>query len=552
MPRHKALPSQGKNAFMIRQYVNAFQCMDMDTKSGSVFAYVYPTDNSTAAAAERVANQAYLSLLSKNGLDPTVFPSTMKLENEVVSMVATHLRATNEVVGNFTSGGTESCFLAVKTAREWARATKGIAHPNLVIPDSAHPAFHKAAQILDMKVIIVPCSSTSWRADLKATEAAMTKDTALLVGSACSYPHGVVDPIGELGRLAARKQVLLHVDGCIGAFVLPFFERIRKTAERDPNDRADPEAFDFSVPGVTSISVDLHKYAFCPKGASIVLYRDKALRSHQLFAYSAWAGYTMINTTLQSSKTGGPIAAAWATMNFLGDEGYYKQMLQTYKGTMALANGIRETDGVELMAEPESCLIAFKSTDPKLNVFQLAEEMKQKGWFIQPQLPYRASQPNIHLSCNPQSQHRAPALLADLRACIAACRAAPADFGTLEARIHAQLAELPGGGEAPGLLLARDQYERILDLVGLSATELPERMDGINAVLSTIPHNLRIQVLKTFINDLFVHDEDQAEVEGRKFAALKLAQIKAAALRWATFATVAAVGVALVMSARRK
>ena len=232
------------------------------------------------------------------------------------------------------------------------------------------------------RVVTVPCNTSDWKADVDAMAAAVNENTALIVGSACSYPHGVVDPIRALGALALANGCLLHVDGCIGGFVLPYFNRIRAGDDaREFDDPVGQAEFDFRVPGVTSISVDLHKYAFCPKGASVIVYRDKALRNYQLYAYAAWAGYTIVNNTFQSSKTAGPVAAAWAVMNYIGDEGYYRQMLKTYRGTRLMADGIRAMkDDLELMAEPESCLIVFTARDPKrVNCFFLAELMKRRG-----------------------------------------------------------------------------------------------------------------------------------------------------------------------------
>jgi glutamate/tyrosine decarboxylase-like PLP-dependent enzyme len=291
------IPEQGWSRERVFAQLESYRDGDMPWRDGRTWAYIYDPGRE----AEQVIKDAFSSYLTENGLDPTVFPSSLRMENEVVAMAAAHLSGDEHVVGSFTSGGTESILLAVKAARDWAREHRPeIAEPEILLPETAHAAFQKAAYYLGLKPVLVPVDATSFRADPDAIRNAITPSTILVVGSAISYAHGVVDPIRELGQIALERELLLHVDGCMGAFLLPYFRRL---GAKLPD-------FDFGVPGVTSISMDLHKYAFAAKGASTILYRSKALRKYQMYACSNWTGYTVINPTVQSTKSAGPIAAA--------------------------------------------------------------------------------------------------------------------------------------------------------------------------------------------------------------------------------------------------
>lgn len=288
------IPRHGLSRDQIFSALEAYRANDMPWRDGRTWAYVYDPGRE----AEEVIKQAYMMYLSENALDPTVFPSLLRLENELVAMAAAHLHGDADVVGNFTSGGTESIILAVKAARDYARAKRPhITQPEILLPATAHAAFQKAAHYLCVTPVFAPVEPNSFKADAEAVRRAITPNTILLVGSAVSYAHGVVDPIRALGQLALQHDLLLHVDACMGGFLLPYFRRLG----------APVPDFDFSVPGVTSMSMDFHKYAFAAKGASTVLYRSKELRKYQIFTCANWSGYTMINPTVQSSKSGGAV-----------------------------------------------------------------------------------------------------------------------------------------------------------------------------------------------------------------------------------------------------
>ena len=288
----------------IRSQLAALKADDVPVHGGRTLAYVY---DSGLAEANRIGEEAVAAFAGSNGLDPTAFPSLLTMENAVVGKALDLLDAPAEAVGTVTSGGTESVLLAVQAARDGAETRK----PNMVIPATAHAAFQKAAHYFGVEPRIVPVGA-DFRADPQAMAQAADADTVLFVGSAPSYAHGVIDPITEIAAIAAERGVRCHVDACIGGWVLPWKARLGHVVR----------PWTFAVEGVTSISVDLHKYGYSPKGASLLLHRSAELRKSQIFASADWPGYTMLNSTMQSTKSGGPLAAAWAVVRRIGVEGY--------------------------------------------------------------------------------------------------------------------------------------------------------------------------------------------------------------------------------------
>ncbi len=366
------IPAKGMAREDIFKTLENYKNKDLDWKSGKVLGYVYYPGHQ----AHDVIDRAYTMYLTENALDPTSFPSLLRLENEVVGMVADLLRGDDQVVGNFTSGGTESLILAVKAARDHARATKPhISEPEMVMPVTAHASLYKAAHYLQVKPVTTAVQDDSFQADVTAMRKAITDNTILLVGSAPGYAHGVVDPITAIGQLALEKDILCHVDACVGGIHLSYMRKLGYPV---------PE-FDLTTPGVNSISADLHKYGYAAKGASVVLYKNKELRKYQLFACSRWTGYTVINPAVTSSKSGGPMAAAWAVMKYLGDEGYMEIVREVMQTTAVIMDGIGRIDGVQILGKPDMCMFSLASTAEEINVYRLADAMKDKGWYLQPQ-----------------------------------------------------------------------------------------------------------------------------------------------------------------------
>jgi len=474
------IPAKGLSRDQLFRTLESYRAGDTPWREGRTWAYIYDP----GAEAEAVIKDAFASYLTENALDPTAFPSALRLENELVAMAASHLRGGAEVCGNFTSGGTESILLAVKTARDRARElSPAIREPEMVLPATAHAAFHKAAHYLDVKPVLVPVDPRSFKADVGAMRDAITPNTILLVGSAISYAHGVIDPIEEIGALARKKGLLFHVDACMGGFLLPYFRRLG----------APVPPFELDVPGVTSISMDLHKYAFAAKGASVILYRDKELRRYQIYACATWTGYTVINPTVQSSKSAGPLAAAWAALHYIGDEGYLEIARRVLGATRRIAEWIDAHPDLRLLGRPEMNLIAF--TSDTVSVFHVIDEMKQRHWYVQPQLAFQDSKENIHLSVNPASVRWVDALLADLDECVAKARGLPA--GEIGGRIREAFGSLAPEALTPQALAG------MLGAAGVQGTALPDRMAEINEVLNALPAPLRERLLVEYLNELY-------------------------------------------------
>ena len=474
------LPSRGLSREDVFEILTRVRKSDLKWQTGRAFGYVFDPGEDILG----VGKDAYSMYLSENGLDFTVFKSLQRFEKDLARFAANHLGGDEQVVGNFSSGGTESIILAVKAARDCYRSKRPeVTTPEIILPTTGHAAFHKAAHYLGLRVVPVAVDPDTFEANPDNVRQAITPDTIMLVGSAPSYAHGVIDPIAALSDIALEHDLWLHTDACMGGFLLPYFKRL---GEPVPD-------FDFSLPGVSSISVDLHKYAYCPKGASIVLYRNKALREHQLFACSNWVGYTMINNALQSSKSGGPMAAAWAVLQYVGDEGYLEIARRTLASTRTIVAGIENIPGLRLLATPAMCLVSF--TSDTVNLFHIIDEMNARGWYIQPALAYDNSPAHIHLSITASNVGKEEALLADLAACVT--RAEDMTDGELLSLVRDGLA----GADLENL--SAEDIRGMLAVAGLGGEGLPERMADINGVLNELPPRVREQLLTVYVNDLF-------------------------------------------------
>ncbi|WP_326835969.1 aminotransferase class V-fold PLP-dependent enzyme [Amycolatopsis rhabdoformis] len=460
--------------------LRALRAGDLPTHGGHTLAYVY---DSGLSEVDEIAAAAHALASSANGLDPTAFPSLLRLENDLVGRAAGLLSGTADTVGTVTSGGTESCLLAVLAARD---ARPEVTAPSIVLPDTAHAAFHKAAHLFGLRKIMVPVDAATFRAVPEAMAAAIDESTVLVVASAPSYAHGVVDPIPEIAAAAAARGVRMHVDACIGGWVLPYLARLGQ----------DVPPFDFGVPGVTSISVDLHKYAYCAKGVSVLLHANAGLRRTHYFASAAWPGYTMLNPTLQSTRSGGPLAAAWAVVNHLGEDGYLRLAEVTREAVTRIRAGVETSPGLRLLGDPDSTLLAFTAADDGFDLFTLADEMKVRGWYVQPQFAHGVSPLNLHLTITAANHGSEAEFLADLAASVAAAReAGPV---VVDPDVAAFVAALD-----PDTLTA-EQFAGLLTAAGLVGDAgLPDRMAPINALLASAPEPLRERLLLEFLGALY-------------------------------------------------
>jgi sphinganine-1-phosphate aldolase len=475
------IPAKGKSQADVKAELEAFAARDANWRDGKTLGYIYDAGPDV----EEIAKWAYMRYLTENALAPTTFPSLMQLENELTAMAAAHLGDVPGVVGNFTSGGTESCMLAVKTARDFARATRGITEPEAIVPVTAHAAFQKGCHYLGVKKVLVPIDPKTYKSDPAIIEKAITPNTVLIVSSAVSYAHGVLDPIEAIGAVAQKHKINFHVDGCIGGFLLPYFKRLgAKLSE-----------FDFRVPGVTSMSMDFHKYAYCPKGASVILHRSKEYRRFQFFVTADWTGYTIINPTIQSAKSGGPMAAAWAVLNTLGDEGYMRFAKRIYKATQAIVEGIRAMPGVRLVGEPDSNQVAF--TTDGFSPFHIIDEMAARGWGVQPQFGYHGSEANVHISIGQKTFDQSSEFLAALRESVDACR--DKGFSQTAAKVKAELSRMNATDFKPEMM------SDLMRAAGIEDGQLPRKSAELNQILNVLPPNVTAFALTEFMNDRYIY-----------------------------------------------
>ncbi len=480
-PQSTGLPATGVPAEELLAELRALRANDLPTHGGRTLAYVY---DSGLAGLDELASAAHALASSTNGLDPTAFPSLLRMENEIVAAAAALLGGDKETVGSVTSGGTESCLLAVHAARA---ARPDIAHPRIVLPDTAHAAFHKAAHYFGIEVASVPVDPETFLADPDAMAAAIDEDTVLVVVSAPSYAHGVVDPVTPIAAAAAERGVRCHVDACIGGWVLPYF---RKLGVSVPD-------FDFTVPGVTSISVDLHKYAYCPKGTSVLLHASAELRRPQFFASASWPGYTMLNSTIQSTRSGGPLAAAWVVLRHIGDHGYRTLAERTLMAARTLRAGIEKIDGLRVLGEPNAALLAVTTVDsPGFDVFTVADEMTARRWYLQPQFGHGASPANLHLTVTAANRGTEDELLGDLADAVASARTAG------PVRLSPELTSVIAALDPASL--SADEFAGLLGVVGLDGDGVvPKRMADINAMLAVASPELRERFLVEFLSSVY-------------------------------------------------
>ncbi|MET8339173.1 aspartate aminotransferase family protein [Streptosporangium canum] len=470
-----SLPEKGRDIEELLAEISRLKQDDLPVRGGKVTAYVYDTGRPEVHEA---AARAYFEMLEVNTLDPTAFPSVVEMERQVVGAVAELLGGGS---GIFTSGGTESIMLAVKAARD-ARPVGG--RPRMAVPVTAHPAFHKAAHYLGVAVDAVPVDPVTFRASVAAVEEAITEDTVLVVASAPSYPQGVVDPVAEIAAAASARGVLCHVDACVGGWLLPW---LREAGARVP-------PFDLSVPGVTSLSCDLHKFGYSPKGASVVLFADPALRRKAYFASASWPGYTVINATVQSSKSAGPLGGAWATFQALGRDGYLELGRATLAAARRLREGIAGIPGLRVLGDPESALVAFGSDE--VDVFVLSDEARKRGWFLQPQLSYAGIPANIHITVTGVTLRGVEAMLEVIAESAEAAR----ERGP--AALPEGLVDLVAGLDLDALDDAA--FGELAAAVGvdLGGSGQPE-MAVVNAVLDALPADRREAVLIRFLSVIY-------------------------------------------------
>ena len=360
-----SLPTKGREWSELQATMQEMGGHDVNWRDGKAAVYVFHSGDDVM----QVAHDAYGMFIAENGLGPAAFPSLKQMETDVVGMALSLQSAPENAAGSMTSGGSESILLAIKACRDFCAERKtptGV--PEIVAPYSVHPAFDKGAHLMGLKVVRVACGE-DYKADVKAMENAITDNTIMLVGSAPCFPYGLIDPIDALSELAVRHDLWLHVDACVGGYLNPFIRAISDS---------EIEAYDFSLPGVSSMSLDLHKYGYAAKGASTVLYRERAYRDAQVFHFSDWPCGHMYTPTFAGTRPGGAIAAAWAVLNFLGREGYEARARQIDDARRQLIGGC-EALNLSIFGDPKLSIVGFGSEND--DILAVGEGLYAQGWF---------------------------------------------------------------------------------------------------------------------------------------------------------------------------
>ncbi|XP_050593997.1 sphingosine-1-phosphate lyase isoform X1 [Bombus affinis] len=337
---------------------------DYDWESGKVSGAIYRVDINLL----QLMGDIYSIASYTNPLHPDIFPGVCKMEAEVVRIVCNLFHGDEDSCGTMTSGGTESILLACKTYRDYARNVKGIKNPEIVMPITAHSAFDKAAQYLKLKVRSVPVNQHSYTACIKSMEKAITRNTIMLIGSTPNFPYGTMDNIKAISDLGVKYNIPVHVDACLGGFLICFM----------PNAGFNVPPCDFRLSGVTSISVDTHKYAYAPKGSSLILYRNKKLRHYQYTITTDWPGGIYGSPTVSGSRAGGIIASCWATLMYFGYNEYLESTKKIIETTKYIEQRLRKLDGIFIFGTPATSVIALGSND--FHIYKLSEALNVRGW----------------------------------------------------------------------------------------------------------------------------------------------------------------------------
>lgn len=428
-----ALPREGRATAEVLAELRAYGAGDPDYKANRLWSLVYYLGEEH----EAFMGEAYRAFSSANGLNPTAFKSLKRFETEIIAAVAQLFHGGPETCGVVTSGGTESCLLAVKTYRDLARS-RGVRRPEMVLPVTAHVAWFKAAEYFDVKPRLLPLDD-QLRADAGKLEGLINRNTVMVLGSAPEYPHGTIDPIEAFGRIAQAHGVPLHVDACVGGFILPFMAM---------NGRELP-LWDYRVPGVTSISADIHKYGFAAKGASTISYRNLGYLKHQMFVYPDWPGGMFASPALLGTRPGGAYAAAWAALQHFGESGYRDLAARTLQAFDALREGVAAMPQLYVMGNPSGPLLGFGARDAAVNIFAVGDQMDAKGWTVN-----RLQRPDgLHAMVTAGHLPVVPQYLQDLREAVTTVKANPGLAREGSAATYGMMSHVPLRGMVRGKVL---------------------------------------------------------------------------------------------------
>ncbi|KAI0147754.1 pyridoxal phosphate-dependent transferase [Xylariaceae sp. FL1272] len=369
--RYLSLPKEGWTDEALRTELQTLATMDHTRwEDGFVSGAVYHGEDELL----RLQTEAFGKFTVANPIHPDVFPGVRKMEAEVVAMVLSMFHAPPNAAGVSTSGGTESILMACYSARQKAYAERGVTEPEMILPETGHAAFRKAGRYFNIKVHLVPCPAPSHQVDIHRVSRLINSNTVLLVGSAPNFPHGIIDDISALSKLAVKRRLPLHVDCCLGSFLVPFLDKAG----------FETEPFDFRLKGVTSISCDTHKYGFAPKGNSTVLYRTQELRTYQYFVSPDWSGGVYGSPGIAGSRPGALIAGCWTSMMRVGEQGYLDACVKIVGCTKKIAEHITTSPTLaaelDIVGRPLVSVVAFTARD--LNIYDIADAMSAKGWHL--------------------------------------------------------------------------------------------------------------------------------------------------------------------------
>jgi len=476
-----SLPKKPYAKEEIMEQLGEYAKLDADPASGKLFTIAF---ESGSESLRDLAHQAFTMFMDKNILDFTEFRSAIKMEKDIIDIAKSLTHADDEAVGTYTFGGTESVFLAVKAARDRFYMKKGFQIPELVMPVTAHPCYDKAAEYLGLKSIRVPVDTETLEGNPDAIREAITDQTAIIIGSVPNWPFGTLDPIKEIASIAEEREIWFHTDACVGGFILPF---LKKLGEPIPD-------YDFSVSGVSSISLDPHKYAYSSLGASVVLFRKSFSKMLSQYANLRWPGYPIVNPGVLSSRSAGPVAATWAVLHHLGEAGYTDLARKILEARATLLDGLAKLN-FKIMGRPRSPIIAFSSED--INLFNLSDALLRKGWHVNPQrgIAQLGIPRSIHLTVTPIHDKLAGQFISDLAAAKAEIgQAPPSEVENLARGLGMIMAMTAGEMDFEVMRQIMNKLESEIKIYGpelLQAfgmeKEMPREMAMLNELFDSIP-----------------------------------------------------------------
>jgi sphinganine-1-phosphate aldolase len=451
---YHSFPEKGIPKNTILAELRRMRHKDMDWRAGRTWSLVYYIDEPHL----ELLTEAHNLFFSENTINPFAFQSVRRMEREVTAMTAALLNGDEQTVGVMTAGGTESIFMAVYTYRERARKERRrIKQPEMVVPASIHPAFFKAAHMLGIRVRKVALTEDLC-ADPAAMEAAINDQTIMLAASAPAFPYGIVDPLPEISEIAGRHGLPLHVDACVGGFMLPWVERLGYSVP----------TWDFRLPHVTSISADIHKFGYGSKGASVLVYRSMDFLRHQFYILPDWCGGIYVSPTLLGTRSVGPIAAGWAAMKSLGAEGYLRVAEKVMTATVRIKAELEAIPEIRILGNPTMNLLAYATHRNKPDIFVIGDHLQKKGWMVD-----RQQNPNsIHLMLMSHNIKVIDEYLSDLREAIDYADAHPHATAKGDAAVYGLMARIPFKGVVEQNV--RQVFEDLYSPEGTQEVELEE------------------------------------------------------------------------------